>query len=288
MLPSLHGLAVRLQVAQSLAYYLVEGREGLMAERDTETVSFSGLQDDDPYIFAHEDAGPGFTEREHERAISVELHLLRFFQPEELILFGAALVGHADLPFRRADKPPTAHTVCAGWTHLPPGGAASPRCRSSAASKPPVDGCNAYPMNPIRLPSVLLPMRQPSASVPVVLVVEDEGLVRLMAVDLLEDEGFTVIEAATADEAWTILETRDDIAILFTDVEMPGSMNGLDLAGRVAARWPHIRLVITSGRVRLSNQAVPDHGQFVPKPYYSAQLLSAFGHARPAVTNQMT
>lgn len=131
-------------------------------------------------------------------------------------------------------------------------------------------------------------MRQPSASVPVVLVVEDEGLVRLMAVDLLEDEGFTVIEAATADEAWTILETRDDIAILFTDVEMPGSMNGLDLAGRVAARWPHIRLVITSGRVRLSNQAVPNHGQFVPKPYYSAQLLSAFGHARPAVTNQMT
>lgn len=117
-------------------------------------------------------------------------------------------------------------------------------------------------MNPIKLPSVLLTIRQPSASVPVVLVVEDEGLVRLMAVDMLEDEGFTVIEAATADEAWTILEARDDIAILFTDVEMPGSMNGLDLAGRVAARWPHIRLVITSGRVRLSNQAVPDHGQF--------------------------
>lgn len=122
-------------------------------------------------------------------------------------------------------------------------------------------------------------MPYPSAAASVVLVVEDEGLVRLMAVDMLEDEGFRVIEAITADDAWTILEERDDIAILFTDVEMPGSMNGLELANRVAARWPHIRLVITSGRVRIRDQDVPDDGQFVPKPYYPAQLLSAFGHA---------
>jgi CheY-like chemotaxis protein len=122
-------------------------------------------------------------------------------------------------------------------------------------------------------------MCQPSVPATVVLVVEDEELVRLMAVDMLEDEGFSVIEAATADAAWAILEARDDISVLFTDVEMPGTMNGLDLASRVSARWPHIRLVITSGRVMLSNTAVPDHGQFVPKPYYSAQLLSAFSHA---------
>lgn len=117
------------------------------------------------------------------------------------------------------------------------------------------------------------------ATAAVILVVEDDGLVRLMAVDLLEDEGFTVIEAATADAAWVILEARDDIAILFTDIEMPGSMNGLDLASRVAAHWPQIRLVITSGRVRLSNQAVPDQGTFVPKPYRATQLLSALGRA---------
>lgn len=122
-------------------------------------------------------------------------------------------------------------------------------------------------------------MHYPSAAASVVLVVEDEGLVRLMAVDMLEEVGFTVIEAVTADDAWTILEERDDIAILFTDVEMPGSMNGLELANRVAARWPHIRLVITSGRVRIRNQDVPDDGQFIPKPYYPAQLLSAFSHA---------
>lgn len=120
-------------------------------------------------------------------------------------------------------------------------------------------------------------MPHPPASV--VLVVKDEGLVRLMAVDMLEDEGFTVIEADTADAAWEVLEERDDVAILFTDVEMPGSMNDLGLASRVSARWPHISLVITSGRVRLSNQAVPDDGQFVPKPYYPAQLLRAFGDA---------
>jgi CheY-like chemotaxis protein len=122
-------------------------------------------------------------------------------------------------------------------------------------------------------------MPQPPTAASVVLVVEDEDLVRRMAVDTLEDEGFTLVEAATADEALALLEVRDDIAILFTDIEMPGSMNGLELASHVAVRWPHIRLVITSGRVRLSNQAVPDHGKFVAKPYYPDQLLKAFSSA---------
>jgi CheY-like chemotaxis protein len=122
-------------------------------------------------------------------------------------------------------------------------------------------------------------MTPPSAPTVVVLVVEDDDLVRLMAVDLLQDEGFTVIDAATADAAWAILEARDDIAILFTDIEMPGSMNGLDLANRVAVHWPQIRVVITSGRIRLSNKAVPNQGTFVPKPYQSSHLLSAFGRA---------
>jgi CheY-like chemotaxis protein len=122
-------------------------------------------------------------------------------------------------------------------------------------------------------------MPQPPTAASVVLVVEDEDLVRRMAVDTLEDEGFTLVEAATADEALALLEVRDDIAILFTDIEMPGSMNGLELASQVAVRWPHIRLVLTSGRVRLSNQAVPDHGKFVAKPYYPDQLLRAFSSA---------
>ncbi|OHV15389.1 response regulator [Methylorubrum extorquens] len=122
-------------------------------------------------------------------------------------------------------------------------------------------------------------LRTPSSSL--VLVVEDEDLVRMMATDMLEDAGFTVLEAASADEAWEILESRSDIGLLFTDLEMPGSMNGFALAARVAERWPHIRLVITSGRCRPTPRDVPDHGMFVPKPYLAEQVLNAFDKAGP-------
>lgn len=118
-------------------------------------------------------------------------------------------------------------------------------------------------------------------SISVVLVVEDEALVRMLAVDMLEDAGLTVVEAATADEAWAILESRGDVGALFTDIEMPGSMNGFALADRVAKRWPHIRLVIASGRCRPAPRDVPDHGMFVPKPYMADQVLTAFERARP-------
>lgn len=103
----------------------------------------------------------------------------------------------------------------------------------------------------------------------------------MMASDMLQDAGFTVIEAACADEAWDILKSRSDIGVLFTDIEMPGSMNGFALAAWVAERWPHIRLVITSGRYRPAPRDVPDHGMFVPKPYLAEQVLSAFDRAKP-------
>lgn len=112
-----------------------------------------------------------------------------------------------------------------------------------------------------------------------VLVVEDEGLVCMLAVDVLEDAGFTVLKVATAEAAWPILERRDDIEVLFTDVNMPGRMDGLTLAVRVAERWPHIRLVLTSGRLGLSSDEVPDDGQFVQKPYRQSELLSAIANA---------
>ena len=109
----------------------------------------------------------------------------------------------------------------------------------------------------------------------VVLVVEDEGLVRMIAVDMLQDEGYTVLEVATADDAWPLLEDRSDIGVLFTDVNMPGHMDGLTLATRVAERWPHIRLIVTSGRCGLSTHELPDNGQFVQKPYRHSDLVSA-------------
>jgi two-component system, response regulator PdtaR len=119
----------------------------------------------------------------------------------------------------------------------------------------------------------------PTVLNPVVLVVEDETFVRMLAVDVLEDEGFTVVAAATADEAWSILEARGDIGVLFTDVNMPGDMDGLTLAARVAERWPRIRLVVTSGRKGLSDHEMPDHGRFVQKPYRQSELMSAIAQA---------
>ena len=119
--------------------------------------------------------------------------------------------------------------------------------------------------------------RAPEASI--ILVVEDDDLVRMNAVALLEDAGFAVIEARQADEAWFILHERSDIAAIFTDVDMPGTMCGVTLAERVSAAWPDIRLVLTSGRHRLADTEVPDHGLFVPKPYKAAQVVDALHHA---------
>jgi CheY-like chemotaxis protein len=101
----------------------------------------------------------------------------------------------------------------------------------------------------------------------------------MVGADILEDEGFTVLAVATADEAWPILESRGDISVLFTDINMPGAMDGLALAARVAEQWPHIRLVLTSGRRGFSSDEVPDHGQFIQKPYRQSELMQAISHA---------
>ncbi|HEX2556411.1 MAG TPA: response regulator [Microvirga sp.] len=102
---------------------------------------------------------------------------------------------------------------------------------------------------------------------PVVLVVEDEPVVRMDAADTLEDAGFEVVEAATARAALALLEKRSgDVAALFTDVDMPGDMDGLELAGIVHHRWPHIAIVVTSGVVRVAG-SLPSGGIFLAKPY---------------------
>ena len=109
----------------------------------------------------------------------------------------------------------------------------------------------------------------------IVLVVEDELLVRLCAVTALEEAGFGAVEAATADEAIEILERRSDIAVVFTDVHMPGSMDGLKLAHAVRVRWPPIRIIVTSGRGRLEERDLPKGGRFFPKPYDPGQIKGA-------------
>ena len=107
-----------------------------------------------------------------------------------------------------------------------------------------------------------------------VLVVDDEPLVRMTAADELEEAGFRVLEAANADEALAMLkEHSDEVRVLFTDVNMPGSMDGMALAAQVHRRWPHVRLLISSGYARPHPDEIPDDGQFVPKPYRSATLV---------------
>src|SRR4028118_2068865 len=101
---------------------------------------------------------------------------------------------------------------------------------------------------------------------PVVLVVEDEMVLRMRAVDIVEDAGFIPIEAVSADEAIEILETRDDISLLFTDIQMPGSMDGLRLAHAGHTRWPHIKIILVSGQIAVTEADKPTDSRFFPKP----------------------
>jgi CheY-like chemotaxis protein len=110
------------------------------------------------------------------------------------------------------------------------------------------------------------------AITPAVLIVEDEPLVRLCAVETVEAAGFTVIEAANADEAIRILENRRDIRVVFTDIHMPGSMDGLKLAHAVRNRWPPIKIIVTSGRERIAEGELPAGGRFFAKPYDPVQI----------------
>ncbi|WP_426435592.1 response regulator [Bradyrhizobium genosp. P] len=115
-------------------------------------------------------------------------------------------------------------------------------------------------------------MQQLAGRRPVVLVVEDEALLRWHAVAMIEDAGFDVIEAANAAEAILVLEARTDIRVIFTDIQMPGSIDGLRLAHLVRNRWPPIKIIATSGRLRLCDYELPEGGRFLPKPYTVAEI----------------
>ena len=118
---------------------------------------------------------------------------------------------------------------------------------------------------------------------PVVLVVEDEMLLRMRTVDMVEDAGFTSVEAVDADEAVAILESRSDIALLFTDIQMPGSMDGLKLAHAVHERWPPIKIIVVSGQLKLASIDIPADSRFFGKPLEAREMIvemqSMIGHA---------
>jgi two-component sensor histidine kinase/CheY-like chemotaxis protein len=116
-------------------------------------------------------------------------------------------------------------------------------------------------------------MMTPPVAPPVVLVVEDEMMLRMRAVDIVEDAGFIPVEAISADEAIQILESRDDISLLFTDIQMPGSMDGLKLAHATHARWPHIKIILVSGQIAVTDADKPDDSRFFPKPLEIQQMI---------------
>jgi two-component system, response regulator PdtaR len=103
--------------------------------------------------------------------------------------------------------------------------------------------------------------------VPVILVVEDEALVRLAAVGMLEDAGFRMIEAANSDQALELLAADSDVQLLFTDVTMPGTIDGLALARQVHDRWPHIRIMVASAKRAPQPEELPAGSRFEQKPY---------------------
>jgi DNA-binding NtrC family response regulator len=110
-----------------------------------------------------------------------------------------------------------------------------------------------------------------------VLIVEDEPLLRMLAANYLDDAGFETIEAADADEAVQILELGTDISVMFTDIDMPGSMNGLALAAAVRDRWPPVGIIVTSGKGEVRPGELPARSEFFSKPHNWSQLISAVG-----------
>ena len=117
----------------------------------------------------------------------------------------------------------------------------------------------------------------------VVLIVEDEMMLRMSAVDMVEDAGYTPLEAQDAAEAVAILESRSDVALICTDIQMPGQMDGLGLAHAVHLRWPAIKIIVVSGQLKLQNLDLPPHSRFLGKPLNAgdviAEMRDMIGHA---------
>ncbi len=107
----------------------------------------------------------------------------------------------------------------------------------------------------------------------VILIVEDEAIIRMGAVQMLEDAGFTTVESSNADDAMRILEARRDIRAVFTDIIMPGTLDGLRLAHAVRDRWPPIHLILTSGHISRDAE-FPANGRFIRKPYWPEHVIA--------------
>jgi two-component system, response regulator PdtaR len=109
----------------------------------------------------------------------------------------------------------------------------------------------------------------------VILTVEDEFLIREYLDHVLEEAGYDVVSTSNADEAIAVLESRNDIRVIITDISIPGSMNGLKLAAAVRERWPPIKIIVATGKDRPDVDQMPEQSQFVAKPYVPERILAA-------------
>jgi two-component system, response regulator PdtaR len=125
-------------------------------------------------------------------------------------------------------------------------------------------------------------MEEPGRPSAAVLIVEDEPLIRMGAVDLIENAGFEVYEAGSADAAIALLELHKEIRLIFTDVDMPGSMDGLKLAHYVRGRWPPVKIIVTSGHIKVTEESLPAGAIFLPKPYDPAEIAHKVRELIPA------
>ena len=131
--------------------------------------------------------------------------------------------------------------------------------------------------------SALMMVLDPSCIPAVVLIVEDEMMLRMRAVDMVGDAGYTPLEALDAADAVAILESRSDIALMCTDIQMPGQMDGLGLAHAVHLRWPAIKIIVVSGQLKLPDLDLPPLSRFLGKPLDAVEVIAEMrdmiGHA---------
>lgn len=119
----------------------------------------------------------------------------------------------------------------------------------------------------------------PNSNSKVVLVVDDEIFARLFAVQIFLDQGYTVLEAGCAEQGLEVLDRNDDVDVLFTDISMPGEMDGLELVRQVQAEHPNIAFLVTSGQAEPSEHRLPGSSRFLAKPYTAHGLMTAIAEA---------
>lgn len=113
-----------------------------------------------------------------------------------------------------------------------------------------------------------------SCSMPLILMIEDNAFIRANGVEMLQDAGYSVIHASSADDAIQLLERENSVRLIFTDIDMPGDIDGVSLAKLVHIRWPHIQVLLTSGESTLPEGELPEQDRFVAKPYVSSVIIS--------------